>query len=123
MGILDNIEERSRAMANGVVFKDNNPPKTATPNVGGAVNAATKSASNDFRTLQTLKPAETSLTQKAALPALNNKLDSMGVKSEETTENSSVQSLGNIATSVKTLCEDIKSLKTTVTALAEKRNK
>lgn len=123
VSILDNIEERSWAMANGVVFKDNNPPKTATPNVGGAVNAASKSASNDFRTRQTLKPAETSLKKKAALPTLNNKLDSMGVKSEETTENNSAQSLGDIATSVRTLCEDIKSLKTTVTALAEKRNK
>ena len=123
VSILDNIEERSWAMANGVVFKDNNPPKTATPNVGGAVNAASKSASNDFRTRQTLKPAETSLKKKAALPTLNNKLDSMGVKSEETTENNSAQSLGDIAASVRTLCEDIKSLKTTVTALAEKRNK
>ena len=123
VSILDNIEERSWAMANGVVFKDNNPPKTATPNVGGAVNDASKSASNDFRTRQTLKPAETSLKKKAALPTLNNKLDSMGVKSEETTENNSAQSLGDIAASVKTLCEDIKSLKTTVTALAEKRNK
>lgn len=47
----------------------------------------------------------------------------MGVKSEETTENNSAQSLGDIAASVRTLCEDIKSLKTTVTALAEKRNK
>ena len=123
VSILDNIEERSWAMANGVVFKDNNPPKTATPNVGGAVNDASKSASNDFRTRQTLKPAETSLKKKAALPTLNNKLDSMGVKSEETTENNSAQSLGDIAASVRTLCEDIKSLKTTVTALAEKRNK
>ena len=123
VSILDNIEERSWAMANGVVFKDNNPPKTATPNVGGAVNAASKSTSNDFRTRQTLKPAETSLKKKAALPTLNNKLDSMGVKSEETTENNSAQSLGDIAASVRTLCEDIKSLKTTVTALAEKRNK
>lgn len=123
VSILDSIEERSWAMANGVVFKDNNPPKTATPNVGGAVNDASKSASNDFRTRQTLKPAETSLKKKAALPTLNNKLDSMGVKSEETTENNSAQSLGDIAASVRTLCEDIKSLKTTVTALAEKRNK
>lgn len=123
VSILDNIEERSWAMANGVVFKDNNPPKTATPNVGGAVNDASKSTSNDFRTRQTLKPAETSLKKKAALPTLNNKLDSMGVKSEETTENNSAQSLGDIAASVRTLCEDIKSLKTTVTALAEKRNK
>lgn len=123
VSILDNIEERSWAMANGVVFKDNNPPKTATPNVGGAVNDASKSALNDFRTRQTLKPAETSLKKKAALPTLNNKLDSMGVKSEETTENNSAQSLGDIAASVRTLCEDIKSLKTTVTALAEKRNK
>lgn len=123
VSILDNIEERSWAMANGVVFKDNNPPKTATPNVGGAINDASKSASNDFRTRQTLKPAETSLKKKAALPTLNNKLDSMGVKSEETTENNSAQSLGDIAASVRTLCEDIKSLKTTVTALAEKRNK
>ena len=123
VSILDNIEERSWAMANGVVFKGNNPPKTATPNVGGAVNDASKSASNDFRTRQTLKPAETSLKKKAALPTLNNKLDSMGVKSEETTENNSAQSLGDIAASVRTLCEDIKSLKTTVTALAEKRNK
>ena len=123
VSILDNIEERSWAMANGVVFKDNNPPKTATPNVGGAVDDASKSASNDFRTRQTLKPAETSLRKKAALPSLNNKLDSMGVKSEETTENNSAQSLGDIAASVRTLCEDIKSLKTTVTALAEKRNK
>lgn len=123
VSILDNIEERSWAMANGVVFKDNNPPKTATPNVGGAVNDASKSASNDFRTRQTLKPAETSLKKKAALPTLDNKLDSMGVKSEETTENNSAQSLGDIAASVRTLCEDIKSLKTTVTALAEKRNK
>ena len=123
VSILDNIEERSWSMANGVVFKDNNPPKTATPNVGGAVNDASKSASNDFRTRQTLKPAETSLKKKAALPTLNNKLDSMGVKSEETTENNSAQSLGDIAASVRTLCEDIKSLKTTVTALAEKRNK
>ena len=123
VSILDNIEERSWAMANGVVFKDNNPPKTATPNVGGAVNDASKSASNDFRTRQTLKPAETSLKKKAALPTLNNKLDSIGVKSEETTENNSAQSLGDIAASVRTLCEDIKSLKTTVTALAEKRNK
>ena len=123
VSILDSIEERSWAMANGVVFKDNNPPKTATPNVGGAVNDASKSTSNDFRTRQTLKPAETSLKKKAALPTLNNKLDSMGVKSEETTENNSAQSLGDIAASVRTLCEDIKSLKTTVTALAEKRNK
>lgn len=123
VSILDNIEERSWSMANGVVFKDNNPPKTATPNVGGAVNDASKSTSNDFRTRQTLKPAETSLKKKAALPTLNNKLDSMGVKSEETTENNSAQSLGDIAASVRTLCEDIKSLKTTVTALAEKRNK
>ena len=123
VSILDSIEERSWAMANGVVFKDNNPPKTATPNVGGAVNDASKSASNDFRTRQTLKPAETSLKKKAALPTLNNKLDSMGVKSEETTENNSAQSLGDIAASVRTLCEDIKSLKTTVTAVAEKRNK
>ncbi len=123
VSILDSIEERSWAMANGVVFKDNNPPKTATPNVGGAVNDASKSASNDFRTRQTLKPAETSLKKKAALPTLNNKLDSMGVKSEETTENNSAQSLGDIAASVRTLCEGIKSLKTTVTALAEKRNK
>lgn len=123
VSILNNIEERSWAMANGVVFKGNNPPKTATPNVGGAVNDASKSTSNDFRTRQTLKPAETSLKKKAALPTLNNKLDSMGVKSEETTENNSAQSLGDIAASVRTLCEDIKSLKTTVTALAEKRNK
>lgn len=123
VSILDNIEERSWAMANGVVFKDNNSPKTATPNVGGAVNDASKSTSNDFRTRQTLKPAETSLKKKAALPTLTNKLDSMGVKSEETTENNSAQSLGDIAASVRTLCEDIKSLKTTVTALAEKRNK
>lgn len=91
--------------------------------MGGAINDASKSASNDFRTRQTLKPAETSLKKKAALPTLNNKLDSMGVKSEETTENNSAQSLGDIAASVRTLCEDIKSLKTTVTALAEKRNK
>ncbi len=123
VSILGSIEERSWAMTNGVVFKDNNPPKTATPNVGGAVNDASKSTSNDFRTRQTLKPAETSLKKKAALPTLNNKLDSMGVKSEETTENNSAQSLGDIAASVRTLCEDIKSLKTTVTALAEKRNK
>lgn len=68
VSILDSIEERSWAMANGVVFKDNNPPKTATPNVGGAVNDASKSASNDFRTRQTLKPAETSLKKRPRFP-------------------------------------------------------
>ena len=60
----------------------------------------------------------------AANPALNNKLESMQVdSSKENSKDSSAQSLGEIAAVVKTMGEDIKSLKASVMALTEGKDK
>ena len=60
----------------------------------------------------------------AANSALNNKLESMQIdSSKESSKDSSAQSLGEIASVVKTMGEDIKSLKASVMALTEGKDK
>lgn len=60
----------------------------------------------------------------AANSALNNKLESMQIdSSKESSKDSSAQSLGEIASVVKTMGDDIKSLKASVMALTEGKDK
>ena len=60
----------------------------------------------------------------AANSALNNKLESMQIdSSKESSKDSSAQSFGEIASVVKTMGDDIKSLKASVMALTEGKDK
>lgn len=61
--------------------------------------------------------------QLAANPALNEKLGAMGASAGGSSDDNKAQSLGEIASAVKTMSETLETLKTTVSALAERKAK
>lgn len=110
-GLLDVIEAQAKGIGGRVTLK-------------GAVESASNTAEKSATASTRIQPAKLGQTQskKAASPAINNKLDAMGAGGESKgSEDTQAQSLGQIATAVTAMGEDIKSLKTTVTALAEKK--
>lgn len=69
------------------------------------------------------KSQEQQKPQLAANPALNEKLGAMGASTGGGSDDSKAQSLGEIASAVKTMSETLETLKTTVSALAERKAK
>lgn len=69
------------------------------------------------------KSQEQQKPQLAANPALNEKLGAMGASTGGGSDDSKAQSLGEIASAVKTMSETLETLKTTVSALAERKSK
>lgn len=110
-GLLGGIEAQSKAIGGRVTLK-------------GAVDSASNTAEKSAAASTRIQPAKLGQPQSkiAAAPAINNKLDAMGAGSEaKGSEDTQAQSLGQIATAVTAMGEDIKTLKTTVTALVEKK--
>lgn len=69
------------------------------------------------------KSQEQQKPQLAANPALNEKLGAMGAITGGGSDDNKAQSLGEIASAVKTMSETLETLKTTVSALAERKSK
>lgn len=69
------------------------------------------------------KAQEQQKPQLAANPALNEKLGAMGASTGGGSDDNKAQSLGEIASAVKTMSETLETLKTTVSALAERKSK
>ncbi len=69
------------------------------------------------------KSQEQQKPQLAANPALNEKLGAMGASTSGGSDDNKAQSLGEIASAVKTMSETLETLKTTVSALAERKAK
>lgn len=69
------------------------------------------------------KSQEQQKPQLAANPALNEKLGAMGASTGGGSDDNKAQSLGEIASAVKTMSETLETLKTTVSALAERKAK
>lgn len=69
------------------------------------------------------KSQEQQKPQLAANPALNEKLGEMGASAGGGSDDGKAQSLGEIAAAVKTMSETLETLKTTVSALAERKAK
>lgn len=69
------------------------------------------------------KSQEQQKPQLAANPALNEKLGAMGASTGGGSDDNKAQSLGEIASAVKTMSETLETLKTTVSALAERKSK
>ena len=113
LGIIGKTEEQAREMSG-----------LKTPPLGDALaKSAASSADGQSRS----KPSPTDKTGNKKLAAgasLNNKLEAMGTESKpESSADASAQSLSEIAAGVKAMGEDIKSLKSSVTALAERKDK
>lgn len=108
-GILSATESTAKNIANRNI-----------PQVGGVLGGVLGSISESRK--QPSLSNNNNNQKLAANPALNNKLESMQVdSSKENSKDSSAQSLGEIAAVVKTMGEDIKSLKASVMALTEER--
>ena len=69
------------------------------------------------------KSQEQQKPQLAANPALNEKLGAMGASTGGGSDDNKAQSLGEIASAVKAMSETLETLKTTVSALAERKSK
>lgn len=82
-----------------------------------AKSAQGNSATRSNKTQEQQKP------QLAANPALNEKLGAMGASTGGGSDDNKAQSLGEIASAVKTMSETLETLKTTVSALAERKAK
>lgn len=81
-----------------------------------------KSAQGNSAT-RSSKAQEQQKPQLAANPALNEKLGAMGASTGGGSDDNKAQSLGEIASAVKTMSETLETLKTTVSALAERKAK
>ena len=86
------------------------------------VAATAKSAQGNSST-RSNKAQEQQKPQLAANPALNEKLGAMGASAGGGSDDNKAQSLGEIASAVKTMSETLETLKTTVSALAERKSK
>lgn len=85
--------------------------------------AATAKAAQGNSATRSNKSQEQQKPQLAANPALNEKLGAMGASTGGGSDDSKAQSLGEIASAVKTMSETLETLKTTVSALAERKAK
>lgn len=96
--------------------------KSMTPRPPSGVAATAKSAQENSAT-RSNKSQEQQKPQLAANPALNEKLGAMGASAGGGSDDNKAQSLGEIASAVKTMSETLETLKTTVSALAERKTK
>lgn len=85
--------------------------------------AATAKAAQGNSATRSNKKQEQQKPQLAANPALNEKLGEMGASTGGGSDDNKAQSLGEIASAVKTMSETLETLKTTVSALAERKDK
>ena len=116
--------KEAQAQAQGILSATESTAKNIAyrniPQVGGVLGGVLGSISESRK--QPSLSNNNNNQKLAANPALNNKLESMQVdSSKENSKDSSAQSLGEIAAVVKTMGEDIKSLKASVMALTEER--
>ena len=96
--------------------------KSMTPRPPNGVAETAKSAQGNSAT-RSNKAQEQQKPQLAANPALNEKLGAMGASAGGGSDDNKAQSLGEIASAVKTMSETLETLKTTVSALAERKAK
>ena len=96
--------------------------KSMTPRPPSGVAATAKAAQGNSAT-RSNKSQEQQKPQLAANPALNEKLGAMGASTGGGSDDNKAQSLGEIASAVKTMSETLETLKTTVSALAERKAK
>ena len=96
--------------------------KSMTPRPPSGVAATAKAAQGNSPT-RSNKSQEQQKPQLAANPALNEKLGAMGASTGGGSDDNKAQSLGEIASAVKTMSETLETLKTTVSALAERKAK
>lgn len=96
--------------------------KSMTPRPPSGVAATAKAAQGNSAT-RSNKSQEQQKPQLAANPALNEKLGAMGASTGGGSDDNKAQSLGEIASAVKTMSETLETLKTTVSALAERKSK
>ena len=85
--------------------------------------AETAKAAQGNSATRSNKTQEQQKPQLAANPALNEKLGAMGASTGGGSDDNKAQSLGEIASAVKTMSETLETLKTTVSALAERKAK
>lgn len=108
LATLGAVESQAKDMASRVRLGE-----TVTGAVGGIESAYERKQPNQ---------PQNKASRSTASAALGNKLASMGVESEKSPKDSAAQSLGDIVNAVKSMGEDIKSLKTSVTAIAERKD-
>ena len=115
-------ERKMSGYAQGAVGNIRSAATSMTSRAPQGVAATAKAAQGNSAT-RSNKSQEQQKPQLAANPALNEKLGAMGASAGGGSDDNKAQSLGEIASAVKTMSETLETLKTTVSALAERKDK
>ena len=115
-------ERKMSGYAQGAVGNIRSAATSMTSRAPQGVAATAKAAQGNSAT-RSNKTQEQQKPQLAANPALNEKLGAMGASTGGGSDDNKAQSLGEIASAVKTMSETLETLKTTVSALAERKSK
>ena len=115
-------ERKMSGYAQGAVGNIRSAATSMTSRAPQGVAETAKSAQGNSAT-RSNKTQEQQKPQLAANPALNEKLGAMGASTGGGSDDNKAQSLGEIASAVKTMSETLETLKTTVSALAERKSK
>lgn len=115
-------ERKMSGYAQGAVGNIRSAATSMTSRAPQGVAATAKAAQGNSAT-RSNKKQEQQKPQLAANPALNEKLGEMGASAGGGSDDGKAQSLGEIAAAVKTMSETLETLKTTVSALAERKAK
>lgn len=115
-------ERKMSGYAQGAVGNIRSAATSMTSRAPQGVAATAKAAQGNSAT-RSNKSQEQQKPQLAANPALNEKLGAMGASTGGGSDDNKAQSLGEIASAVKTMSETLETLKTTVSALAERKAK
>lgn len=115
-------ERKMSGYAQGAVGNIRSAATSMTSRAPQGVAATAKAAQGNSAT-RSNKSQEQQKPQLAANPALNEKLGAMGASAGGGSDDNKAQSLGEIASAVKTMSETLETLKTTVSALAERKSK